>query len=135
MLGICNGFQALIKTGSVPYGKITDTQETEPDAYLQQHWPTRLLYGYTRVTSVKSPWLAGTEAGEVFATPVSHGEGRFVADEETLSRLIANGQVATQYVDLEAGPQGISALTPMALSVRSRRHKPRWPRVRQDGAH
>ena len=55
---------------------------------------------------MKSPWLAGTEAGEVFATPVSHGEGRFVADEETLSRLIANGQVATQYVDLEGRPSG-----------------------------
>ena len=135
MLGICNGFQALIKTGLVPYGKITDTQETDPTLTFNNIGRHVSCMVYTRVTSVKSPWLAGTEAGEVFATPVSHGEGRFVADEETLSRLIANGQVATQYVDLEAGPQGISALTPMALSVRSRRHKPRWPRVRQDGAH
>ena len=135
MLGICNGFQALIKTGLVPYGKITDTQETDPTLTFNNIGRHVSCMVYTRVTSVKSPWLAGTEAGEVFATPVSHGEGRFVADEETLSRLIANGQVATQYVDLEAGPQGISALTPMALSVRSRASQARWPRVRQDGAH
>ena len=106
MLGICNGFQALIKTGLVPYGKITDTQETDPTLTFNNIGRHVSCMVYTRVTSVKSPWLAGTEAGEVFATPVSHGEGRFVADEETLSRLIANGQVATQYVDLEGRPSG-----------------------------
>ena len=106
MLGICNGFQALIKTGLVPYGKITDTQETDPTLTFNNIGRHGGCMVYTRVTSVKSPWLAGTEAGEVFATPVSHGEGRFVADEETLSRLIANGQVATQYVDLEGRPSG-----------------------------
>lgn len=104
MLGICNGFQALIKTGLVPYGKITDTKETDPTLtfnYIGRHASCMV---YTRVTSVKSPWLAGTEAGEVYVTPVSHGEGRFVADEETLSRLMDNGQIATQYVDLDGNP-------------------------------
>ena len=104
MLGICNGFQALIKTGLVPYGKITDTKETDPTLtfnYIGRHASCMV---YTRVTSVKSPWLAGAEAGEVYVTPVSHGEGRFVADEETLSRLMANGQIATQYVDLDGNP-------------------------------
>ena len=106
MLGICNGFQALIKTGLVPYGKITDTQEKDPTLTFNNIGRHASCMVYTRVTSVKSPWLAGTEAGEVFTTPVSHGEGRFVADEETLRRLIANGQVATQYVDLNGNPTG-----------------------------
>ena len=106
MLGICNGFQALIKTGLVPYGRITDTQENDPTLTFNNIGRHASCMVYTRVTSVKSPWLAGTQAGEVFATPVSHGEGRFAADEETLLRLIANGQVATQYVDLSGQPSG-----------------------------
>lgn len=106
MLGICNGFQALIKTGLVPYGRITDIKETDPTLTFNNIGRHASCMVYTRVTSVKSPWLAGTEAGEVFATPVSHGEGRFVADEETLRRLIANGQIATQYVDLAGQPSG-----------------------------
>ena len=59
---------------------------------------------YTRVTSVKSPWLMGAEAGQIHTVPVSHGEGRFVADAQTVARLMANGQIATQYVDLEGNP-------------------------------
>lgn len=104
MLGICNGFQALIKLGLVPYGRITQIQENDPTLTfntLGRH-VSRMVY--TRVTSVKSPWLMGAEAGQIHAVPVSHGEGRFVADAQTVARLMANGQIATQYVDLEGNP-------------------------------
>ena len=102
MLGICNGFQALIKLGLLPGGNICDIGRNDPTLTfntLGRH-VSRMVY--TRVASVKSPWLAGCEAGEVFSVPVSHGEGRFVADEETLRQLAANGQIAFQYCD-EAG--------------------------------
>lgn len=101
MLGICNGFQALIKLGLVPYGRITQIQENDPTLTfntLGRH-VSRMVY--TRVTSVKSPWLMGAEAGQIHTVPVSHGEGRFVADAQTVARLMANGQIATQYVDLD----------------------------------
>ena len=106
MLGICNGFQALIKLGLVPYGKITEPKEDDPTLTfntLGRH-VSRMVY--TRVTSVKSPWMAGVNAGDVFTVPVSHGEGRFVADEKALHKLIENGQVATQYVDLDGQVSG-----------------------------
>ena len=104
MLGICTGFQALIKLGLVPYGRITQIQENDPTLTfntLGRH-VSRMVY--TRVTSVKSPWLMGAEAGQIHTVPVSHGEGRFVADAQTVARLMANGQIATQYVDLEGNP-------------------------------
>ena len=104
MLGICNGFQALIKLGLVPYGRITQIQENDPTLTfntLGRH-VSRMVY--TRVTSVKSPWLMGAEAGQIHTVPVSHGEGRFVTDAQTVARLMANGQIATQYVDLEGNP-------------------------------
>ena len=106
MLGICNGFQALIKLGLVPYGKITAPAEDAPTLTfntLGRH-VSRMVY--TRVASVKSPWLAGVGAGDVFAVPVSHGEGRFVADAATVDRLIANGQVATQYCSPDGEASG-----------------------------
>ena len=104
VLGICNGFQALIKLGLVPYGEIRDIKETDPTLTFNTIGRHISHMAYTRVTSVKSPWFSGVNAGDVFAIPVSHGEGRFVADNETLERLIANGQVATQYVDLNGNP-------------------------------
>ena len=104
MLGICNGFQALIKLGLVPYGEIRDIKDTDPTLTFNTIGRHISHMAYTRVTSVKSPWFSGVNAGDVFAIPVSHGEGRFVADNETLERLIANGQVATQYVDLNGNP-------------------------------
>ena len=100
MLGICNGFQALIKLGLVPYGRILDADESCPTLtynVIGRH-QSRLVR--TRVASNLSPWLAGTKVGEVYTVPISHGEGRFLASEELLRQLIANGQVATQYVDL-----------------------------------
>ena len=99
MLGICNGFQALIKLGLVPYGRITEPKEDDPTLTFNSLGRHVSRMVYTRVTSVKSPWMAGVNAGEVFAIPVSHGEGRFVADGKALQSLIANGQVATQYTD------------------------------------
>lgn len=104
MLGICNGFQALIKLGLVPYGKIVDIKENDPTLTFNTIGRHISQMAYTRVTSVKSPWLAGVNAGDMFAVPISHGEGRFVADDEVMRSLIANGQVATQYVDPDGVP-------------------------------
>ena len=100
-LGICNGFQALIKLGLVPYGEITGQKEDSPTLTfntINRHISKMV---YTRVVSDKSPWLHGAENGGVYVTPASHGEGRFVAPKEWIDKLFANGQVATQYCDPE----------------------------------
>ena len=99
MLGICNGFQALIKLGLVPYGEITDLKENDPTLTFNTVGRHISRMAYTRVTSTKSPWFSSVNAGDVFAVPISHGEGRFVANDDVLKTLIANGQIATQYVD------------------------------------
>ena len=104
MLGICNGFQALIKLGLVPFGKITDIKDGDPTLTFNTVGRHISHMAYTRVTSVKSPWFSGVNAGDVFAVPISHGEGRFVADDETVKALSQNGQIATQYVDLSGNP-------------------------------
>ena len=101
MCGICNGFQALIKLGLVPYGKIVDTDEKSPTLTFNTIARHQSRIVRTRVASNKSPWLALCEVGEVYNVPISHGEGRFLADEETVRTLAANGQIATQYVDLD----------------------------------
>jgi len=100
MGGICNGFQALIKLGLVPYGKITD-QVTEDMPTLTFNTIARhqSMLVRTRIASNKSPWLMDTQVGDVYTVPISHGEGRFIVKDELLKELIANGQVATQYVD------------------------------------
>ena len=99
-LGICNGFQALVKTGLLPYGEILDEMQAE-DATLTfnkiARHQSRMVD--TRIASVKSPWLMNAQLGDIHTIPVSHGEGRFTADPQLLSRLIENGQIATQYVD------------------------------------
>ena len=99
MLGICNGFQALIKLGLVPYGEIRDIKENDPTLTFNTIGRHISSMAYTKVTSVKSPWFSSVNAGDMFAIPISHGEGRFVADDEVMKRLIENGQVATQYVN------------------------------------
>ena len=99
MLGICNGFQALIKLGLVPYGEIVEIKPDDPTLTFNTIGRHISSMAYTRVTSTKSPWLAGVEAGDMFAIPISHGEGRFVANNEVMKKLIENGQVATQYVN------------------------------------
>ncbi len=99
MCGICNGFQALIKLGLVPYGKIIDTDENCPTLTFNTIARHQSRIVRTRVASNKSPWLALTEVGDVYNVAISHGEGRFLASEELIRQLAANGQIATQYVD------------------------------------
>ena len=102
MLGICNGFQALIKLGLVPYGEIVETKEDDPTLTFNTIGRHISQMAYTRVTSVKSPWFSSVSAGSVFAVPISHGEGRFVASDAVIRKLIENGQIATQYVNLNS---------------------------------
>ena len=104
MLGICNGFQALIKLGLVPYGEIRDIKEDDPTLTFNTIGRHISQMAYTRISSVKSPWFSSVNAGDVFAVPISHGEGRFVANDDVMKKLIENGQVATQYVNLDGVP-------------------------------
>ncbi len=100
-LGICNGFQALIKLGLVPFGEIVGQKEDSPTLTfntINRHI-SRMVY--TKVVSNKSPWLSGAELGKIYVNPASHGEGRFVANQEWLDKLFENGQVATQYADVK----------------------------------
>ncbi len=99
MCGICNGFQALIKLGLVPYGKIIDTDENCPTLTFNTIARHQSRIVRIRVASNKSPWLSLTNVGDVYSVPISHGEGRFLASEELIKKLAANGQIATQYVD------------------------------------
>ncbi len=101
MCGICNGFQALIKLGLVPYGKIIDTDENCPTLTFNTIARHQSRIVRTRIASNMSPWLAKTSVGDVYNVPISHGEGRFIAPEKLISELAANGQIATQYVDLD----------------------------------
>lgn len=102
MLGICNGFQALIKLGLVPYGEIKPvTSEDAPTITYNNIGRHQAKVVTTRIASNKSPWLAGTQVGDLHSIPISHGEGKFVANKETFDQLVANGQIATQYVDLD----------------------------------
>lgn len=101
MLGICNGFQALIKLGLVPEGRIVEQKADAPTLTMNTIGRHISKMVYTKVVSNQSPWLSGAKLGDVYCNPASHGEGRFVADDEWMSRLFANGQVATQYVDLQ----------------------------------
>ncbi len=100
MCGICNGFQALIKLGLVPYGKIIDTDENCPTLTFNTIARHQSRIVRTRVASNKSPWLSLTNVGDIYNVPISHGEGRFLASEELIKELAVNGQIATQYVDL-----------------------------------
>jgi phosphoribosylformylglycinamidine synthase, clade II len=105
VLGICNGFQALVKSGLLPYGKILD--EMSPDAptltynEIGRH---KSMMVNTRVASVNSPWFSNVSVGDIHTIPISHGEGRFIVSDELLKELAANGQIAAQYVDLDGNP-------------------------------
>lgn len=112
MLGICNGFQALIKLGLVPYGTITEPDKANPTLTYNRIGRHASCLVRTRIASVKSPWLANTELGDIHTIPVSHGEGRFIATEDAIRRLIENGQIATQYVDLGGKPSMETAYNP-----------------------
>ena len=104
--GVCNGFQALIKLGLVPYGKIIDTDENCPTLTFNTIARHQSRIVRVRVASNKSPWLSKTQVGEIYSVPISHGEGRFLASEELIRQLAANGQIATQYVDLAGNATG-----------------------------
>lgn len=101
ILGICNGFQALIKLGLVPYGEITEIKEDSPTLTTNKIGRHISQSVYTKAVTNKSPWLMNVRLGEVYSIPASHGEGRFVANEEWLKKLSANGQIAFQYADAE----------------------------------
>ncbi len=112
VLGICNGFQALIKLGLVPHGKICPIEPNAATLTYNSIGHHVSAMAYTKVVSVKSPWLANCEAGEVFTVPISHGEGRFMASDDILQSLAANGQIATQYVNTEGCPSNSSPYNP-----------------------
>ena len=101
MCGICNGFQALIKLGLVPYGKIIDTDESCPTLTFNTIARHQSKIVKTRIASNKSPWLSLMNVGDIVNVPISHGEGRFYASEELILKLAENGQIATQYVDFD----------------------------------
>jgi len=112
VLGICNGFQALIKTGLVPYGEIRDPKPGAPTLTFNDIGRHIACYATTRIASTKSPWLANTEVGDLHNIPFSHGEGKFYATEEEIRQLAANGQIATQYTDLAGNPSMDIAYNP-----------------------
>ncbi len=99
MGGICNGFQALVKLGLVPYGKIIDTDENSPTLTFNSIGRHQSKIVQTKVVSTNSPWLKGVKVGDIINVPISHGEGRFIANDEVLKTLKENGQIVTQYVD------------------------------------
>ena len=112
MCGICNGFQALIKLGLVPYGKIIDTDASCPTLTFNTIARHQSRIVRTRVASNKSPWLSLTSVGDIYNVPISHGEGKFLASPELVKQLADNGQIATQYVDLEGNPTMDAAFNP-----------------------
>ena len=104
MLGICNGFQALIKLGLVPYGKIVDMEDNAPTLTFNTIGRHQSKMVHTRICSTKSPWFANVKVGDIHTIAISHGEGRFVADRALMAKLAENGQIATQYVNLNGDP-------------------------------
>ncbi len=112
MLGICNGFQALIKLGLVPYGEIRDLSEDSPTLTYNKIGRHVSCMVQTKVVSTLSPWFSGVDLGDVHTVAISHGEGRFVASNEVIQTLITNGQIATQYVDLTGNPSNDIIYTP-----------------------
>ena len=112
MLGICNGFQALIKLGLVPFGEVSPPSPLSPTLTHNRIGRHHAGYVFTRVASVNSPWMSLCNAGDIHCLPVSHGEGRFVASGDVLGRLAANGQIATQYSDANGAPSMLSSVNP-----------------------
>ena len=112
IIGICNGFQALVKSGLLPYGNFEDASSTSPTLFYidaNQHVAKMVE---TRIANTNSPWLAGVEVGDIHAIPVSHGEGKFVVTAEEFAELRDNGQIFTQYVDFEGKPSMDSKYNP-----------------------
>jgi phosphoribosylformylglycinamidine synthase len=101
MLGVCNGFQALIKLGLLPYGEIRDIDENAPTLTYNKIGRHQSKIVQTRIASNLSPWLSNTNVGDIHSIAISHGEGRFVCEQEVMDELISKGQIATQYVDFD----------------------------------
>ena len=114
MLGICNGFQALIKLGLVPFGRIVDTDDRCPTLTFNEIGRHQSMLVRTRVAGNKSPWLSRCQVGDIHTVAISHGEGRFVGPEDVIRQLAANGQIATQYVDLNGVPSMDTRFDPNA---------------------
>ena len=134
MLGICNGFQALIKLGLVPYGDIREISQYDPTLTFNTIGRHQSMLVRTRIASTGSPWLSKCAVGDEYTVAISHGEGRFVAPQQVLDKLIANGQVATQYVDLEGQPTMDQSYNPNGSRAGHRgHHQPGRPRLWQDG--
>lgn len=112
MIGICNGFQALVKLGLLPYGQIKDMDKDDPTLTFNTIGRHLSQMVETRIASVKSPWLANVNVGDIHTIPISHGEGRFVAPKEVIEKLFENGQVFTQYVDSKGKPTMESPYNP-----------------------
>ena len=112
ILGICNGFQALIKLGLGPYGEICDMTDDSATLTFNNIGRHASSMSYTKVVSTLSPWFNKANVGDIHAIPISHGEGRFVAPEALLRSLVENGQVATRYVDLSGAPTHDIAFNP-----------------------
>ena len=114
MCGICNGFQALIKLGLVPYGEIRPMDESCATLTFNTIGRHQSMLVRTRIASNKSPWLMDMQPGDLYTVAISHGEGRFVAPAALIAQLAENGQIATQYVDLEGNPTMDSRFNPNA---------------------
>lgn len=112
MLGICNGFQSLIKLGLLPFGDIKELDDTCPTLTFNNVGRHQNSYVNTKIVSNNSPWLTKVNVGDVYNIPISHGEGRFVASDELVQKLIANGQVATCYVDETGAPSAVTGFNP-----------------------
>ena len=133
-LGICNGFQALIKLGLVPYGKIVGQTEDSPTLTYNTIGRHISKMVYTKVVSNKSPWLQEADLGGVYTNPASHGEGRFVANDEWLKKLFENGQVATQYCEFGGQNFHERRVEHQRILLRDRRnYKSGWKSARKDG--
>ena len=111
-LGICNGFQALVKLGLVPHGDIVEMTEDSPTLTFNNIGRHVSTLVDLRVASTKSPWLSNCKVGEIYTVPVSHGEGKFLANDAWVQKLIAGGQVATQYADASGKPTMVSPYNP-----------------------
>lgn len=112
ILGICNGFQALVKSGLLPYGRFDQITETSPTLFYNDANQHVAKMVETRIANTNSPWLAGVQVGDIHTIPVSHGEGKFVVSENELTELITNGQIISQYVDFSGQPSMASAFNP-----------------------
>ncbi|MCL2392333.1 MAG: phosphoribosylformylglycinamidine synthase [Oscillospiraceae bacterium] len=112
MLGICNGFQALIKLGLVPYGKIITQEAGNPGLSLNLIGRHQAKYAFTRVASVNAPWMSLCNVGDIHSIAISHGDGRFTASDDEISKLIENGQISTQYTDINGNPSMDTIINP-----------------------